>query len=727
MYNLKCNNREKKLKKHDRQYADFLLRRKFGFIPVKRLDLTEKEKIIYNTKKSFVWLIDFIYIAKFCIIPIIFLIIGVISFSFVPQIIDVMKSYYDIDFNFLKKEFYNIQGINFLWFQAVVLLWAFNIWYSARTLLDISDINYYNEKWGYFFQKWLPRWLGSAVFIIIFAGYIKAGIRKIVHLEYYLDSKFFLFFVINFIELIIYLAIVLSRRKFFKNNLKISKTAYKINILEFSNWLFVLINYILFIILLTSFIASKIRLETFFGSLAIFVSGLAIWGFVPVLIIYLEKKIKIPLLLILLLLTIVKSRFNNNHAIRVLIETNTQAEENIEGIDEYFKNWIDIRKENIKNKKEYPVFLVAVEGGGIRSGYWTGLLLGELQDNIKKFNEHIFIISSVSGGSLGSAVYTGLVKMHLEKNSFNFKDKADKILDNDFLSPIAGALLYPDLFQRFLFIPIPEFDRSHYLEISWENAWKENFNNNIFAESYTNLWKFNNKNQKYFLPLLLLNSTKIEKGNRVIISPVLLNNSICDAVDFNSQLNYLNRVRISTAVLMSARFPYITPAGRIKWDPDKFQFKSNIWGHVADGGYFENSGAATLFDILTLLDKFNKEEIKNKKIKFYVMIIRNEPIDKKKIEEDEPSMWIYETKQPIETLLNTRSARSPYSIDTIKKYFQEKGENDRVIELNMSIGYDKVPLGWYLSESAQHSVKKEIKRILFKERKLKDLKNIIEK
>lgn len=74
-------------------------------------------------------------------------------------------------------------------------------------------------------------------------------------------------------------------------------------------------------------------------------------------------------------------------------------------------------------------------------------------------------------------------------------------------------------------------------------------------------------------------------------------------------------MKLSTAVVMGARFPYLSPAGRIDSS------------YYVDGGYFDNSGAGIVNEMIITL----KEYIKNKaaakpflsKIRFYVIHAQN--------------------------------------------------------------------------------------------------------
>jgi hypothetical protein len=85
-------------------------------------------------------------------------------------------------------------------------------------------------------------------------------------------------------------------------------------------------------------------------------------------------------------------------------------------------------------------------------------------------------------------------------------------------------MLYPDFAQRFCPIPIQLLDRGQWMEKSWEQAWRETarkhgHDDNRFAEGFRSLWKQGNP----YVPVLFLNATSVERGNRVIVSNIRIN------------------------------------------------------------------------------------------------------------------------------------------------------------------------------------------------------------
>ena len=81
-----------------------------------------------------------------------------------------------------------------------------------------------------------------------------------------------------------------------------------------------------------------------------------------------------------------------------------------------------------------------------------------------------------------------------------------------------------------------------------------------------------------------------------------------------ADINYatLNRdIRLSTAAGLSARFPLISPAGKI------YNENKRLVGQLVDGGYYENFGAATAIDIA--------EQLKAAGLDPFIIEITNDP------------------------------------------------------------------------------------------------------
>ena len=128
-----------------------------------------------------------------------------------------------------------------------------------------------------------------------------------------------------------------------------------------------------------------------------------------------------------------------------------------------------------------------------------------------------------------------------------------------------------------------------------------------------------------------------------------------------------DRIPLSTAAIVSARFPYLTPAGRIGYSG----------GDYVDGGYFENSGTYLLSGSSQYLigEQASYPAGKDpqldaaRKAVFVVIVIESEPCTRDSTEtgcdEDATSVdgsW-NEALSPLRALLSTRDMRAEYSLD----------------------------------------------------------------
>lgn len=114
--------------------------------------------------------------------------------------------------------------------------------------------------------------------------------------------------------------------------------------------------------------------------------------------------------------------------------------------------------------------------------------------------------------------------------------------------------------------------------------------------------------QQGHLPYLFLNSTWVESGERAIASEVRIKSeshkdfpTARDTIDIIGQ-----DLTLGTAAHNSARFPFVNAIGAVFTAPEVSAEKTRdskpiLSGHVADGGYFDNSGSHTVIDILRKL------------------------------------------------------------------------------------------------------------------------------
>jgi hypothetical protein len=308
------------------------------------------------------------------------------------------------------------------------------------------------------------------------------------------------------------------------------------------------------------------------------------------------NRLMVNVLLTGLVLFVAFSWTNDNHTVRTLADV---ALEPRPSVDVALAKW-DARA------GPGPIILVAAAGGASRAGYWTETVLRSLDDRTGgQFAGRVFAISSVSGGSLGALDYAGWVADRNAQPGCRYDPNARLAFDQafvggDYLAPAVGSLLYPDLVQRFLpvaFLP----DRAAALEEGWEEGWRwsvrHSSRNNCaqpagsdrMAANFQDIWRPGLSSGGSWVPLVLVNGTSVETGKRIITAPVRASAAIFeDSYDFFDLVK--RPVRTSTALLNGARFPIVSPAGTL-YGPDGPR------GRIVDGGYFENGGIETMYDL----------------------------------------------------------------------------------------------------------------------------------
>jgi hypothetical protein len=347
--------------------------------------------------------------------------------------------------------------------------------------------------------------------------------------------------------------------------------------------------------------------------------------------------------------------------------------------------------------EKLPVVLVATSGGGIAAAFWTATILSDLADTVPRFSNQLFAISAVSGGGLGSLVTVGLLNEgRLPPGCRSLRMCAQHALGADFLAPTLGSLLYPDLMQRF--VPVPVFeDRAVALEKAWETRWRSVAADDRLGSSFLDLWPANHP-----WPALMLNGTSIRTGGRTITSNVQLTGGdmalSMEAEDLLSMAGA--EIRASTAADNSARFPLFGPVGVLRPHGTANTALPPATDLVVDGGYFEDFGATTLLEMLDVLQEAAQRD--KIPIRFVVIqIIGAPPVEM-------PSMRSAAAPRgffgPLVTLLRTRDARGAAATEALARRVATLGGVYVPLRLGISPTGQSAPLSWSLSAIAQHVI-----------------------
>lgn len=670
-------------------------------------------------------------VLKYCRFSVFMLLVGLVVLVLTPQGQDVLRVMVEVSGSMGGKSFW--QWIIFL---LAMGFWGLNAWYWARVMLRVrfkgdSRLSSEHPDRILWLNRHVPRILGTLAFFIVALGFARAAIEISglpIGTEYHTYRNLLLFSVISVLMGLLFLLFVAYRRDVISGtarwlaeksaseeltrrlqgaNLSLGDTSYAAQADSVSNLgsgtvtsLLISVAIAIGFLLLFTFNAQS---AIFFGTGAILLLAAATWIPIGSILVWWGSQHRVPVLTLLVIYLFVCSFFNDNHALRFTPADGLPISDPVVAA---FDNWLTERAVTNQTADPVKVYLVAAEGGGIRAAYWTAIVLSALQDQNASFGKNLFAISGVSGGSLGAAVFNSLLKEQASSAGFECtgtqhgpaagQDKsmqacAEAVLGHDFLSPTVAAMLYPDLVQRFLPVPFSQLDRARALEGGWESGWAVQFQNNRFAEPFHELWKGHGSD----LPALFLNGTSVETGKRIITSNIAIDEEFSDAFDFFAE----NRksVPLSTAVHNSARFTFVSPAGLIEQDDQK-------WGRIVDGGYFENSGATTAAEVFAnMMDVIRSKE--NLNIDPVFIMITNDPNQCKQEAKEcapvEPGKMLPEILSPILSILKTRNSRGSFARKNMQYLVESHGGVFVEFGLQNARKKGPLPLGWVMSETAQ--------------------------
>ena len=468
--------------------------------------------------------------------------------------------------------------------------------------------------------------------------------------------------------------------------------------------------------LVVGFSQAPITLGAWLGTLAIVFIALAIWSFVGSLWVLLPKVWGLPSLAVVPILWLALLGGAPDHALR----DTGYAKAERPSMPTHFADWQ-------REVKQGPIFFVAAAGGGLRAAYWTASMLAAADDaTCGQFGRHVYAYSGVSGGSLGIAAYLAqrqvwAAEATAEQCRSERVAEMQHMLGRDFLAPVAGSLLFAELWQRFAHTPLDN-DRGTTLAKAWGAAWDSTFpeQRGRFDEPF--LKRFSAL-EGGAAPAVFLNATTVDSGRRALVANVAQRLTGSHDLFLHGRNVKLKTAGLTVreAVLNSARFTYVSPAGTVKAcirEKNSENCRERVWDRVVDGGYFENSGLATLSDVLEALglDKGGEAPaaLKNR---VFVVVIDNSgepelacpaPDSRQRDPEEraEELPPLSGVTAPLEAFLNVREARAGLEVRRLRADFPCRPQ-PRILdwslvgEADLKQEREQPPLGWFLSRHSE--------------------------
>jgi hypothetical protein len=333
---------------------------------------------------------------------------------------------------------------------------------------------------------------------------------------------------------------------------------------------------------------------------------------------------------------------------------------------------------------------VAASGGGIRAAGWTAQVLTGLH-HVPGFTPSLRILSTVSGGSVGAMYFVGAFS-----GPTGPPDTAlDSIVDfsmRSSLNDVAWGFAYPDFWRTFT--PVvwsSATDRAWALEQAWKRHWPS-------RDDTLRKWRDDAATGRR--PAVAFNATVVETGQRLALGTF---DSPPSMQTLTFEDHYGERdIAVVTAARLSATFTYVTPVARAR--PDEH----TKW-HIADGGYQDNYGVATLVDWLgaALIDRQTAVEPVDEagracgdRLRLAIVRIGAHEAERKAANRS----WAFQIGAPLQVLLAIRTAGPRARNDMELELLAQAGLGLRLGVVCFDYANEDSPLSWHLSDAQRRHI-----------------------
>jgi len=619
--------------------------------------------------------------------------------------------------------------------SVALLTWSLSLWYVTRVILRLKHIDYDHKRYVLFLIKWIPRTIGVLP-VLIFIYALFCVTQEVPHfrldlffayiVSYILLGAAIMLFFIYRPEIARFLGIGIedTSERFTPNRTTI-EDFFGIGVNRTTIYIILIMAAIVFLLFL---LPVEANIATTLAPVTVVLLGFSFYTIVIATFISLTDIRRSPQGLLVLFYILMISNFNDNSVLRSFQDKEVLKRETIE---ENLTKWLYKRivpvPDSIRNDSVYTIILIAAEGGGIRAMDWTALVLQRLNSLNPHFYKHVYAISGVSGGGVGSVFYQAYYRDKL-MNAFNFQDSTmadimfSEAIGMDFLSDVTASFIFQDNLQRLIPFPVPEFNRDRKLEDAWSHAYASKLLRKTLEEPFLDIWN-KDTSLKYYIPNMLINGVLAESGQKAITTNLSIREDKSHI--FDDEIDVLKiqgaDIPIKTAASLCSRFPLITSGGLLR--------RNGISGvgHIVDGGYKENTGIETMWQLMIAMRPYLQKIQDSGKVNIpvHLLFIQNSP-EPKLSETDmlSPTTSLPDLSTILSGFLNSWDRRTPTF-----KHISDKVLNEYKLDYpykfcNIQLKRDsvKLPLGWYLSITAKKYIAQQAQQIDLSCSVLKNLK-----
>ena len=373
----------------------------------------------------------------------------------------------------------------------------------------------------------------------------------------------------------------------------------------------------------------------------------------------------------------------------------------------------EIKPQNLlAPRRGAKVILVAANGGGIQAAAWSARVLTGIEEGCRSggdcggrsFARSVRVISAVSGGSVGAMYFANAYgKYGAKEGELPDNDALEqvvKLAGRSSLDGVAWGLVYSDFLRTVApYLSRVRFfrrtDRARALEFEWQR--------DVDLKARLGEWKRDAIEGKR--PGVVFNATIVDSGGPLLFSTIEYDQTPSVAKIFDRLYEGYD-TPVTSAVRMSATFPYVTPAARAHRD-GKSDWPDAEY-HVVDGGYYDNYGMSALVECLDNeleMPAVNVTELMV--IRIHSMPVMNSP-DRSPVKK---RGFFFQMGVPVVALDNVRGAgqlsHSKVEFDLLQKRWRERA--GRKVEIDLATfeypNYD-APLSWHLTDKQKQAIEK---------------------
>lgn len=338
-----------------------------------------------------------------------------------------------------------------------------------------------------------------------------------------------------------------------------------------------------------------------------------------------------PVLTLVVVLLVSVSLAGGDPDLHALRKQSASELPNRQHLDEAFATWLeessDCNRPSGDPDSPYsirPLVMVAASGGGIRAAVWTSQAMSRIAEMNTCGRQAVFMSSGVSGGSVGLTL-SGLID-----DSDQLRTASVDLAKPDALAAAIGGTAVGDIAANATGIRlqledgVQWRDRAGLMEVAWQESipqLEQPYHVTPGRDATDAQREAGELEERSTVGELILNSTAAGPNCRVLVSQIDLTDlagvgqscrdssaELASTWDMQSLLDEcFPSMDWATAAMLSARFPYVTPTGRILPNTDLECTNLAESLQFIDGGYAEGSGLGTLADLAPALATLVRE------------------------------------------------------------------------------------------------------------------------